>query len=62
MTKLGTIEFDDCILDALRDEKLIVFAGAGVSMGPPSSLASFRGLTCDHTPQLATKLQPISCR
>lgn len=47
MTKLGAIIFDDSILDALRDERLVVFAGAGVSMGPPSSLASFRQLTCD---------------
>lgn len=46
MTKLGAIEFDDCILDALRDDRLIVFAGAGVSMGPPSNLASFWKLTC----------------
>jgi len=47
MTKLGAIEFDDCILDALRDDRLIVFAGAGVSMGPPSNLDSFWKLTCD---------------
>jgi hypothetical protein len=47
MTKLGAIEFDDCIFDALRDDRLIVFAGAGVSMGPPSNLASFEKLTCD---------------
>jgi hypothetical protein len=47
MTKLGAIEFDDSILDALRDDRLIVFAGAGVSMGPPSDLASFWKLTCD---------------
>ena len=47
MTKLGAIEFDDCILDALRDDRLVVFAGAGVSMRPPSSLASFWKLTCD---------------
>ena len=47
MTKLGAIDFDDCILDALRDDRLIVFAGAGVSMGPPSNLASFWKLTCD---------------
>ncbi|MEQ1815253.1 MAG: DUF4020 domain-containing protein [Nitrosomonas sp.] len=47
MTKLGAIEFDDCILDALRDDRLVVFAGAGVSMGPPSNLASFWKLTCD---------------
>lgn len=47
MTKLGAIIFDDSILDALRDDRLVVFAGAGVSMGPPSSLASFWKLTCD---------------
>lgn len=47
MTKLGSIEFDDCILDALRDEQLVVFAGAGVSMGPPSNLAGFWELACD---------------
>lgn len=47
MTKLGNIDFDDCILDALRDNRLIVFAGAGVSMGAPSSLASFWELARD---------------
>lgn len=47
MTKLGTIDFDDCILDALRDDKLVVFAGAGVSMGPPSNLASFEKLASE---------------
>jgi len=47
MTRLGTIEFDDCILDALRDDNLVVFAGAGVSMGPPSNLASFWKLAND---------------
>ncbi|RYE43120.1 MAG: DUF4020 domain-containing protein [Hyphomicrobiales bacterium] len=47
MTRLGTIEFDDRILDALRDDNLVVFAGAGVSMGPPSNLASFWQLAND---------------
>ena len=41
MTKLGAIDFDDRIIDALRDNQLIIFAGAGVSMGPPSNLDSF---------------------
>jgi hypothetical protein len=41
MTKLSTIDFDDRILDALREDKLVIFAGAGVSMGHPSNLASF---------------------
>ena len=47
MIKLGTIAFDDRILDALRDDNLAVFAGAGVSMGPPSNLASFWKLASD---------------
>jgi hypothetical protein len=47
MTTLGAIEFDDRIFDALRDDRLVVFAGAGVSMGPPSNLPSFWKLTCD---------------
>jgi hypothetical protein len=47
MTKLGAIEFDDRILDALRDDRLVLFVGAGVSMGPPANLASFWKLTCD---------------
>lgn len=47
MTKLGTIDFDDSILDALRDDELVVFAGAGVSMGTPSNLASFEKLAND---------------
>ena len=45
MIKLGNIEFDNCIFDALRDDKLVVFAGAGVSMAPPSNLVSFKDLT-----------------
>lgn len=47
MAKLGTIKFDDRILDAIRDQNLAVFAGAGVSMGAPSNLASFWKLTED---------------
>lgn len=47
MTKLGTIDFNNCILDALRDDRLVIFAGAGVSMGPPSNLPSFWNLASD---------------
>lgn len=47
MIKFSTIEFDNRILDALRDDKLVVFAGAGVSMGAPSNLASFWTLATD---------------
>lgn len=44
MTKLGPIEFDDRIINALRDNSLVIFAGAGVSMGAPSNLPSFEKL------------------
>lgn len=47
MAKLGTIDFDDCILDALRDGRLVVFAGACASMGSPSNLSSFWNLASD---------------
>lgn len=47
MTKLGTIDFDDRIIDALRDNRLVIFAGAGVSMGHPSNLSSFWTLAND---------------
>lgn len=44
MPRLGNLDFDDRILDAIKDTKLVVFAGAGVSMGPPSNLDNFRQL------------------
>lgn len=47
MIKLGSIDFDDGVLDAIRNNNLVIFAGAGVSMGAPSNLSSFWKLTCD---------------
>ncbi|TCO75749.1 DUF4020 domain-containing protein [Chromatocurvus halotolerans] len=41
MTILGAVEFDDKVFDALRYHRLVVFAGAGVSRAPPSSLPGF---------------------
>ncbi|PZO07992.1 MAG: hypothetical protein DCF27_09500 [Lysobacteraceae bacterium] len=41
MPRLGNLDFDDSILDAVKDGRLVVFAGAGVSMGPPSNLDNF---------------------
>lgn len=38
------IDFPERLLDALRDGRLVVFAGAGVSMGAPAHLPSFREL------------------
>lgn len=47
MIKLGPLAFDEKILDALRQDKLVVFVGAGVSMGSPSNLPGFERLTHD---------------
>ena len=38
------IDFPEGLLAALRDGRLVVFAGAGVSMGAPANLPSFREL------------------
>ena len=41
MPKLGPLQIDNSILDAIRDDRLVIFAGAGVSMGPPADLPDF---------------------
>ena len=42
--KIAGIDFPKALLDALRDGRLIIFAGAGVSMGEPANLPSFKKL------------------
>ena len=42
--KISGIDFPEPLLDALRDGTLVVFAGAGVSMGEPANLPNFRDL------------------
>lgn len=44
MPKLGPLQIDDQILDAIRDDRLVIFAGAGISMGPPANLPNFSNL------------------
>lgn len=39
-----TVEIDDSLVAALREGELIIFAGAGVSMGSPTLLPVFAGL------------------
>ena len=34
--KLGTVNIPNPLLDTLRDNKLVMFAGVGVSMGEPA--------------------------
>lgn len=42
--KLSGIDFPKGLLDALNNDNLVVFAGAGVSMGEPANLPGFRDL------------------
>ena len=42
--KFADIDFPAPLLDALADGTLVVFAGAGVSCGPPAGLPSFSDL------------------
>lgn len=42
--KIAGVDFPEPLLNALRDGRLVVFAGAGVSMGPPAGLPDFKGL------------------
>lgn len=43
--RIRGIDFPEPLLAAQQAKRLVVFAGAGVSMGPPSDLPSFAGLT-----------------
>ncbi len=42
--RIAGIDFPEPLLTALRDGRLVIFAGAGVSMGPPARLPGFREL------------------
>ena len=42
--KIAGIDFLSPLLSALRDGELVIFAGAGVSMGEPACLPSFKEL------------------
>ena len=43
--KYGKVEIPDALTDDLRDNRLVVFAGAGVSRGEPARLPDFESLT-----------------
>jgi hypothetical protein len=42
--RMGRVDIPGELLRAQRAGSLVIFAGAGVSMGPPSNLPNFRGL------------------
>ena len=43
--ELGHINFPNILIKAIREKKLVIFAGAGVSMGEPAMLPSFSELS-----------------
>ena len=46
--KIAEIEFPTPLLNDLRDGKLVIFAGAGVSRGEPACLPDFKSLAEYH--------------
>ncbi len=59
--KIADVNFPEQVLSALRDDRLVIFAGAGVSMGEPANLPDFDGLarTVAHgTGQVREKDEP----
>ena len=60
--KIADIDFPEPLLAALRDGKLVFFAGAGVSMGEPSRLPNFPDLAHEvaaGTGQTLQKSEPV---
>ena len=60
--KFAGIDFPRALLNAMRDNNLVVFAGAGVSMGDPSHLPSFESLAqqiADGTGKECGNSEPI---
>ena len=60
--RLGKIDFPEPLLNSLRDKTLVVFAGAGVSMGPPANLPDFKKLAqevAEGTGEVLKKGEPI---
>ncbi len=44
LMQIGPLDLPEEILTALEEKRLVIFAGAGVSIPPPANLPSFRGL------------------
>ena len=60
--KITEIKFPELLCTALRDGKLVVFAGAGVSMGDPANLPNFHHLACmiaEDTGQTLQNSEPV---
>ena len=60
--KIVGIEFPKRLCTALRDGELVVFAGAGVSMGEPANLPNFQclaGMIAEGTGQSLQNSEPV---
>lgn len=42
---LNDVDYPDLLVDAIKNDRLVLFAGAGVSMGEPTNLPSFNNLS-----------------
>ena len=42
--RIGGVDFLDPLLNALRNGRLVIFVGTGISMGPPANLPGFHRL------------------
>src|SRR5687767_14128878 len=51
------VDIPEALLAAQRDGKLVIFAGAGVSMAPPSNLPGFRDLAVQVAAGLLAPLE-----
>ena len=43
--RVNDVDYPDLLVDAIRDDRLVIFAGAGVSMSKPTNLPSFKNLS-----------------
>lgn len=43
--RVNDVDYPDLLVKAIRDDRLVIFAGAGVSMSEPTNLPSFNNLS-----------------
>jgi hypothetical protein len=55
--RIKGIDFHEDLLNAQREGTLVIFAGAGVSMGPPANYPSFNGLVTEIASWAGRELQ-----
>ena len=56
--RISGVNFPAALVTSMRDGNLVIFAGAGVSMGEPSNLPDFRGLAADISQGTGIDRQP----